>query len=187
MNDNLLTMVDMRLMGAEEPKTPEGALMLNQPPFLDCGRGVDRVVFMRRCLAVAREYVKDYDLMRASARAGIEWELCRYLERDPVFIGAVNAIQEELTPEEVVNRSELLTMLKREATTAAKARDRIQAMKELARIAGFTLGEDGPSRGGQPIININLTPTPGQPPPQINVTPAPAQLPRPRRAGEEML
>ena len=39
MNDNILTSVDMRLMGTEEPHTPEGAMMLNQQPFFDCGRG----------------------------------------------------------------------------------------------------------------------------------------------------
>lgn len=185
MNDNILSTADMRLMGAEEPMTPEGALMLNQPPLLDCGRGVDKVVFMRRVLAVAREYVKDYDLMRAAARCGEHWDNCRYLERDPVFIGAVRAIQEELTPEEVINRTELLNMLKREATTAAKARDRIQAMKTLAHIAGFAQedGGRGPNNGA-PVINITLNGAAERP--AINVTPAPAALPRPAK-GEELL
>lgn len=186
MNDNILTSVDMRLMGAEEPHTPEGAMMLNQPPLLDVGRGVDRVVFMRRCLAVAREYVKDYDLLRASARCGEAWDNCRYLERDPVFIGAVRAIQEEMTPEEIVSRAELLTMLKREATTAAKSRDRIQAMKTLAHIAGFAEEDGGRgSNGGAPVININLHGAVAKP--TIDVTPAPPRIKQARPAGEELL
>lgn len=186
MNDNILTSVDMRLMGTEEPHTPEGAMMLNQQPFFDCGRGVDRLVFMRRVLAVAREYVKDYDLVRAVARSNQSWEACRYLERDLVFIGAVKAIQEELTPEEIVTRGELLTMLKREATTAAKARDRIQAMKTLAHIAGFAEEDGGRgANGGAPVININLHGAVAKP--TIDVTPAPPRIKQARPAGEELL
>lgn len=186
MNDNILSTVDMRLMGAEEPMTPEGALLQNLPPLLDCGRGMDKVIFMRRVLAIAREYIKDYDLLRAVARSGEGWEWSRFLERDPVFIGAVRAIQEELTPEEIVSRAELLTMLKREATTAAKARDRIAAAKVLATIAGFAADEGGRgANGGAPTININLNGV--AQPPMVNVTPAPPRIRQARPAGEEML
>jgi hypothetical protein len=175
MHDNLLTSVDMRrLESGGEDHTPEGALLHGAEPLLDCGRGVDKVVFMRRILKLAREYVVDYDLVRASARAGIPWDLCRYLERDASFITAVDMISRELTPEEIITRAEVLNMLKREASTASKARDRVSAIKVLATVAGFTKDDEANERGHVPVINITLQG--GVAPPTVNVTPAPAKL-----------
>lgn len=175
MKDNVLTLADMRSLGTEEPMTPEGALMVHQPPLLvpPSIKAADRVVYMRRLTRLAREYLVDYDLMRASARADIPWELVRQAERDPVFIVLVQQMQEELKPEEIITRQEVLLMLKREAYTAAKSRDRVAAMQVLAKVAGFTEAEDDKtagSRGGAPIINLTFN---GLPPPQINVTPSP--------------
>jgi len=162
MSDNILTLADMRLATAEITLTPEGALMRGEPPLLEVPRdmdGVERVVYMKRLCRLSREYLIDYDLVRACARAGIEWELVKGAERDPVFVVLVQQMQEELTPEQVVTRTEVLVMLEREACTSAKARDRISAMKALAHIAGFTNGDDSGSRSdqGAPVINVTLT------------------------------
>lgn len=183
MHDNLLTLVDMRTLGASEPMTPEGAMFLAQAPLIDCGKHMDRVAFTRLVLRVAREYVVDYDLVRACARAGVEWELCRHFERDTTFITAVDMMRRELTPEEIITRAEVMGMLKREAATASKARDRVAAMKELAKIAGFTKDEEADPRGHVPVINITLQGGPADRPPVVNVTPAP----RPVARGSELL
>lgn len=181
MHDNILTLADMRTLGATDPMTPEGALLTAQPPLIDCGKHMDRVAFTRVVLRVAREYVVDYDLVRACARAGLEWELCRHFERDTTFITAVDMIRRELTPEEIVTRAEVMDMLKREATTASKARDRVSALKELAKIAGFTKDDEAADRNGAPVINITLQGA--GPAPAINVTPAPRAL----KEGQELL
>ena len=182
MHDNVLTTVDMRRFEPnEEDHTPEGALLHSQPPLIDCGKHMDRVAFTRLVLRVAREYVVDYDLVRACARAGVEWELCRHFERDGTFITAVDMISRELTPEEIITRAEALSLLKREAPTAAKARDRIAAIKVLAQVAGFTKDDEASDKSTAPVINITLQG--GSPDrPFVNVTPAPAQLP-----GKELL
>ena len=180
MNDNVLTTVDMRRFEPGEDHTPEGALLHGAAPLIDCGKDVDRVAFTRMVMRIAREYVVDYDLVRASARAGIEWDLVRYLERDPTFITAVDMIRRELTPEEIVTRAEVMDMLKREATTASKARDRVAAMKELAKIAGFTKDDEADQRNHAPVINITLQ---GAERPTVNVTPAP----KPLAVGQELL
>lgn len=172
MNDNVLTSVDMRRFEPnQEDHTPEGALLHGMPPLIDCGKDIDRVAFTRMVLRLAREYVVDYDLVRSCARAGLEWELVRYVERDPTFITAVDMISRELTPEEIITRSEALSLLKREATTAAKARDRIAAIKVLATVAGFTKDDEASNKSTAPVINITLQGGSPEARPIVNVTP----------------
>ncbi len=184
MKDSFLLSADMRRFDPGEDHTPEAAIMHGAPPYLDCGKGVDRVVFMTRVMSVATEYLKDYDLVAAAARAGEHWEHCRYLKRDPVFIRAVRHLQEKLTPEEIITRAELLNMLKHEASSAGKASDRIAAAKTLASIAGFVDEERGKAANNAPTINITLS-GPAGTKAEVNVTPA-APL-RVLEPGEELL
>jgi hypothetical protein len=154
-NDNLLTYVDQRRMGTEEPLTVEGALFAGISPLKDLPEKDARKHF--RLLRLAREYLVDFDLPRACARADIDWDLVKGAERDKLFITLVRGLMEEMKPEDVISRAEILNMLKREATTASKATDRINAMNHLARLAGMELQqEDKSGRNATPVINLTL-------------------------------
>ena len=171
MNDNFLLSVDaLRLSDADHDyHTIEGALIHDHPPLVNCRGNLEAADYMRRVMMIAREYLVDYDLVRAAARAGIDWSMVRCLERDPTFIIALDMLRRELKPEEIITRAEVIEMLKREACTATKSRDRIAAAKELARIAGFTLSDEGAGvKNSAPVINITLN---GGRPAEVNVTP----------------
>jgi hypothetical protein len=81
-----------------------------------------------------------------------------------------------MPPEAVITRAEILQMLKREACTAGKASDRINAIAQLARLGGMELGDGKDASKQAPTINITLNGVPAAERPTINVTPTPAQL-----------
>lgn len=166
MNDNILGLVDLRRQLGEEPLTVEGALFAGLPPLRDLPPDAQE---HHRMLRLAREYLVDFDLAHACARAALDWNLVKGAERDAKFITLCRMLLEEMKPDEVVTRAEVLMMLKREATTASKASDRITAINHLARLAGMELQEDKKG-GGAPVINIILNNGPAEAKPMINVT-----------------
>lgn len=176
MSDNILNFVDARRREGEEPLTVEGALFAGLPPLRSLPEKDARKHF--RLLRLAREYLVDFDLVRASARAGLEWDVVRGAERDAIFITMVRGLMEDMKPEDVVSRVEILNMLKREAATATKASDRINAINHLARLAGMELPDPSKDKGtSAPVINITLNGNaapPGLPGIVLNVTPQPS-------------
>ncbi len=168
MNDNILNMVDVRRREGEEALTVEGALFAGEQP-LRSRTDLKIAVHHTRMLRLAREYMVDYDLARAAARANIPWDDAKFAQRDPVFITLQRLLVEELRPEDVITRAEILEMLKREATTAAKSTDRINAMNHLARIAGLDESIKEAGKNGAPVINITLNSGQGEKP-MVNVT-----------------
>ena len=177
MNDNFLTQLDVRTSENPEPLTPEGALVHHMVPL----ESLAEMSFPEqrkhtRLARLAREYLVDFDLVRACARAGLDWEKVKKAERDPLFITMVQDLVECMRPEDVVSRQEVLQMLKKEACTASKASDRISAINSLARLTGMELPTVD-KQSSTPIINITLNGmAPASSPPVINVTPRPEAL-----------
>ena len=179
MSDNLLTHIDLSrsAIDGDEPMTPEGALMIGGTPL----KALAEMSFSRQrkhvtLARLAREYLLDFDLPRACARSGLEWAGIRGAERDPLFITMVRDLVEQMKPEEVVTRQEILQMLKKEACTASKAGDRISAINSLARLTGMELPTVD-KQSSTPVINITLNGmAPASSPPVINVTPRPEAL-----------
>ena len=179
MSENLLAHVDMRAtaINEDEPMTIEGALMVGKTPLQKLAEMPFNQQRKHVTLArLAREYLLDFDLPRACARSGLEWAGIRGAERDPLFITMVRDLVEQMKPEEVVTRQEILQMLKKEACTASKAGDRISAINSLARLTGMELPTVD-KQSSTPVINITLNGmAPASSPPVINVTPRPEAL-----------
>ena len=190
MSDNMLVHVDCRAPESEEPMTVEGALMVGKIPLqalaeMPFNKQRKHVVLAR----LAREYLLDFDLPRACARAGFEWGRVKGAGRDPLFITMVRDLVEQMKPEEVVTRQEILQMMKQEACTASKASDRIAAIAHLARLTGMELPAEDKTKG-PPTINITLNGATPAPAIEVNVTPASKSLPPPapiRLNGEDLL
>lgn len=139
-----------------EAMTPEVALIEGSPPLRDIGdESLPRIQRHTILARLCREYLLDFDMVAAAARAGLQWDDVRGAQRDPLFITMVREMMESLPPEQVVSRTEVLMMLKREATTAPKASERIAAIERLAKLAGLELKDDN-SKGGAPTLNVFL-------------------------------
>ena len=139
----------------EPPISLETAKERGLQPLL--GSRAETVADKRKTLRLtrlAKEYVVDFDLVKACARADLDWNQVKHAERDPFFIGYVQELVDTIDPDSVASRQEILMGLKKEATTAGKPSDRIKAWTELARLMGMELKEDsGPA---VPVINVTL-------------------------------
>lgn len=117
---------------------------------------------MRRRVVLARlakEYVIDFNLVQACARADLDWEDARHAEREPFFLALVRELMDSMSPADVVTRQEILLNLKREAQTAGKSSDRIRAWTELAELTGMKLPAEE-KQSTIPDIHIHLSPQP---------------------------
>lgn len=144
-----------------DPRTPEEADLLGEEPFIRATTLKDkkRVFIMER---LAREYLVDFNLHRACARADLKWSDCKFAERDPFFIRLVHDLVEVVDADTIITRQEILMGLKREAAGARDSKDRIKALGELARLLGLELPQRHEIKNTGPVINLNLTQTPPQ-------------------------
>lgn len=177
MRDPYLELLDRIHANGHEPSTIEGALMLNREPLL---REDDPTIKQRRVGLLARlaqEYIIDFDMPRAAARAGIDWEEIRTAGREPTFIVMMRDLIENMRAVDVIKREEVLLALKHEALTAPKSSERTTALLGLAKLLGMELPDPEKKAGGAPVINITLHGGTEGERPVVNVTPAPAALP----------
>lgn len=120
-----------------------------------------------RISRVAKEYVIDFDLVKAVARAGCDWQQCKRLEKDPTFISLVQELVETIDPDVVISRQQLLMQVKKEAFNPAnKGSERINALTLLAKLLGMELPTSSKGHTGAPILNITLN-TNGNTPKQV--------------------
>lgn len=110
-----------------------------------------------RIAKLAREYITDFNLVHATARAGLDWDETKDMERDPDFICTVSELIEAIDGDTVSERKEILVALKREAFTAAKPADRIKALELLAKLQGMELPQEHDVTVRQPILNVTLS------------------------------
>lgn len=131
-----------------------------------------------RISKVAKEYIIDFDLVKAVARAGCDWNLCKRLEKDPTFIATVQELIDTIDPDIVVSRQQLLMQLKREAYDPAnRGSERIAALGMLAKLLGMELQTDSAkAANAAPVVNITLTQAPNAKPPMIEVKQAEKEL-----------
>jgi hypothetical protein len=138
-----------------EPLTPHAAVLLGEDPFVPGNTLKDRrgrFIIMK----LAREYVVDFDLVRACARAGLKWKEAKFAERDPAFISLVQELVDCVDPDAVMERQQILMALKREAFTADKSSDRIKALNDLARLMGMELPTKSQLEVNAPSINLTV-------------------------------
>jgi hypothetical protein len=138
-----------------EPITPEAAALMGQDPFVEATKPKDRVRAFK-LMKLAREYVVDFDLLQATARAGLEWKDTKMALRDPFFVALVREIVEMSDPDAIIQRNELLSALKREAFQASKPSDRINALNSLARLTGMELPTKQQLEISAPSINLTV-------------------------------
>jgi hypothetical protein len=135
--------------------TLEHALMVGEEPLIveDVREARKRL----RLTRLAKEYVVDFSLVRACARAGLEWRDVRYAEREPFFIAIVQELVETIDPDLVMSRQEVLMAVKRIAFTATKDTDRLKALNDLARLLGMELPDPNKAQQAVPSINLTIT------------------------------
>lgn len=121
----------------------------------------DRWAIMR----LAREYVVDFDLRKAAARAEMPLPRAVQLERSDLFCVAIQELIDTIEPEAVATRTEILMALKKEAFDNgpnSSATARIAALKELARLMGMDLPTKHEINAGQPVINLTIQQAPSR-------------------------
>lgn len=148
-------MSEKRDLGGISPGT---ALMLGEEPLMKRETMRDKRKELR-LTRLAKQYVIDFDVVKACARAGLEWSDVKHAEREPFFISLVQELIETIEPDIVMSRQEVLMAFKREAFTAAKGSERIKALEHLARLLGMELPDPNKKDGSNvpPTINITLT------------------------------
>lgn len=112
-------------------------------------------------LRLAKEYVVDFDLLNAAARADIEPQRAKTLFKEPIFIKTVQEIIDLIDPDAVATRGEILMALKKEAYNFGpdgSSGSRISALKELARLMGMELPTKQDININAPVINLVLAP-----------------------------
>lgn len=117
-----------------------------------------------RLTRLAKQYIIDFNLPKACARADLEWADVRHAEREPFFIALVQELLESVEPDLIVSRQEVLQGLKREALGADKAAARVQAWNSLARLMGMELPDPAKKDASSQAPTINITLTPPTPP-----------------------
>ena len=140
--------------------TPEEAVMLGYEPIVGPSkRETAQTARLRlRMTRLAKEYVIDFNLPKACARAGLEWDDVKHAERDAYFICYVQELIEQIDPDIVMTRQEILMALKREAFGAGKSADRIRALNVLAELTGMGLPDPSKDKSNQPpTINLTIT------------------------------
>lgn len=137
---------------------PHVALMLGEEPLMKRETMRDKRKELR-LTRLAKQYIIDFDITKACARAGLEWSDVKHAEREPFFIALVQELLETIEPDLVMSRQEVLMAFKREAFTAAKGSERIKALEHLARLLGMELPDPSKksSDSAPPTINITLT------------------------------
>lgn len=118
-------------------------------------------------LRLAREYLVDFNIKNAAARAEMVLSTAKEMEQSDLFIVTVQELIEAIDPEVVITRSEVLMALKREAfntSVEASPTSRISALKELARLSGMDLPSKHELALNGPVINLTLHT--GAPPPK---------------------
>jgi hypothetical protein len=108
-----------------------------------------------RLTRLAREYIIDFNLVNAAARADIAWNLARKAERNRFFIQITHELLEQMPHDKVITKQEILQGLKKEATGAMNATDRINAYKALAKLTGMETPQES-NDNKAPIINLTL-------------------------------
>lgn len=136
--------------------TPDQALAFGMEPLV-----VENVRESRkrvRLTRLAKEYVVDFSLTKACARAGLEWKDVKTAEREPFFIAMVQELIETIDPDIVISRQELLMEMKRIAFRAPKEADRLKALNDLARLLGMELPDPSKAEAASvPSINLVVT------------------------------
>lgn len=143
--------------------SPDVALMMGEEPLVGTHRETMRDKRKQiRLTRLAKQYIIDFNLPKACARADLEWTDVRHAEREPFFISLVQELLESVEPDLIVSRQEVLQGLKREALGADKAAARVQAWNSLARLMGMELPDPSKKDASSlpPTINITLTPPP---------------------------
>lgn len=148
--------------------SPQVAHMLGEAPLLGSRR--ETLADKRKQLRLtrlAKQYVIDFDIIKACARADLDWDDVKHAERDPFFISLVQELVETIDPDIVVSRQEILLGLKREALHADKAAARVNAWGKLATLTGMELPDPKKKDASSlpPTINITLTQQPSPPAP----------------------
>lgn len=148
--------------------TPDEAVMLGYEPLVGPTKR-ETITDARRRLRMtrlAKEYVIDFNLPKACARADLDWNDVKHAERDAFFISYVQELIEQIDPDIVMTRQEILMALKKEAFGAGKSADRIRALNVLAELTGMTLPDPSKDKSNlPPTINLtitNATPNSGQ-------------------------
>lgn len=146
--------------------TPRQAHRMGESPLVGSRRETLRDARRKlRLTRLAKQFVIDFDIMNACARADLDWEDVKDAERDPFFISLVQELVETIDPDIVVSRQEILLGLKREALHADKAAARVNAWGKLATLTGMELPDPKKkdAASAPPTINITLTQTPTPP------------------------
>lgn len=107
---------------------------------------------------LARDYVIDFDLERAAVRCNIDIDQAKRYYEEPVFANTVRDIIDMIEPETVVARNEILMGLKAIAFGPGKNADKINALKELARLTGMDLPTKHQHEVNAPVIKLTLAP-----------------------------
>lgn len=117
-------------------------------------------------LRLAKEYLIDFNIRNAAARAEMDVGQAKLYEKEDLFITTVQELIEAIDPEVVITRSEVLMALKREAfntSVEATPMSRIAALRELAKLTGMELPTKHELNLNAPIINLTLHASTPQP------------------------
>jgi hypothetical protein len=140
--------------------SPEVAMDLGQEPLMPSKRHTLRCKRRElRLSRLAKQYIIDYNLPKACARADLDWKDVKDAERDPFFIQLVQELVETIDPDLVMSRQEVLMAFKKEAFHGDKSASRIKALECLARLMGMELPDPNSKDTSSlpPTINITLT------------------------------
>jgi hypothetical protein len=143
--------------------SPDVARMMGEEPFVSSRRETMRDKRKQiRLTRLAKQYVIDFDLTQACARADLDWDDAKDALREPFFVSLVQELLEQIEPDLIVSRQEVLQGLKREALHADKAATRVSAWNSLAKLMGMELPDPSKKDGSNtpPTINITLTAAP---------------------------
>ena len=139
---------------------PDHALMVGHAPLEGSRKETMRDKRKQlRLTRLAKQYIIDFSLPKACARADLDWADVKHAERDPFFIALVQELIETIEPDIVMSRQELLMRLKHEAFHGEKSSSRINALNSLAKLLGMELPDPSKKDASSlpPTINITLT------------------------------
>jgi hypothetical protein len=139
---------------------PEHALALGDEPLVGSRRETMKDKRKQlRLTRLAKQYIIDFSLPKACARADLEWQDVKHAEREPFFIALVQELVEMIEPDVIMSRNEVLMRLKHEAFHGDKAAARIAALNSLAKLMGMELPDPNSKDTSNlpPTINITLT------------------------------
>ena len=139
---------------------PDNEYFVKQP--LDNVKGRQKRIAIA---AMAKEYLRDFDYKKAAARANIPQSKARALFMDRLFLQTVQEFIDLHDEDLIVERREVLFGFRKEAFNDNNSPfERMQALKELARLTNMDPAILLKHEVNAPIVNVTLVAPEGEKP-----------------------